>query len=354
MSSEELGNCWSLLTCIKKQASAAPFLNPVSASLVPDYYDVIKSPTDLSTITLNLSKGVYQSPADLIEELNLLFQNCFQYNPTGSPVSNEGKKLYDYTQNQLMEQFPDQRLKNAKKLSVEASIIGLQTSLAFISSQLDSLSQNITRSPKRSSVNNIPMTSSPLSQESMDTQVTKGEDEVMVDGSSSSRQSQKRNSISAENASKQERIKMLRATPIHEGYACEYCKDTYTPMWRSGPSGPRTLCNKCGVKWRAGRIFTDRPPPASTRAPSVKGAPKQLPKPKKRVITLAQKLAMANAISNPNIHEDVLIHVVETIRASLPGLQKNEEVEIDMDKLGNATLVKLYDYLHDEGILAAD
>ena len=107
------------------------------------------------------------------------------------------------------------------------------------------------------------------------------------------------------------------------------------------------------MQWRAGRIFKDRPPPPSTRAPAVKGASKPLPKQKKRVITLAQKLAMANAISNPNIDEDVLIHVVETIRSSLPGLQKNEEVEIDMDKLGNATLVKLYDYLHNEGIINA-
>lgn len=230
MSSEELGNCWSLLTCIKKQASAAPFLNPVSASLVPDYYDVIKSPTDLSTITLNLSKGVYVSPENLIEDLNMLFQNCFQYNPTGSPVSNEGKKLYEYTQNQLMELFPDLRLKNAKKLSVEASIIDLQSSLSFIKNQLDSLSQNISKSPRRSSVNNIPMTSSPLSQDSMDAHSAGGEDEIMVDRSSSSKQSQKRNSMSSDNASKQERIKMLRATPIHEGYACEYCKDTYTPM----------------------------------------------------------------------------------------------------------------------------
>lgn len=72
------------------------------------------------------------------------------------------------------------------------------------------------------------------------------------------------------------------------------------------------------------------------------------------MITLAQKLAMANIISNPNIDEDVLIHVVETIRASLPGLQKNEEVEIDMDKLGNATLISLYDYLHGEGLLNDD
>jgi hypothetical protein len=117
---------------------------------------------------------------------------------------------------------------NAKKLSVEADIIDLQSSLAFIKNQLDSLSQNISKSPRRSSVN-FPMTSSPVSQESLDTHGTNEEDEMVVD-KSSSRQSQKRASISSDAASKQERIKMLRATPIHEGYACEYCKDTYTPM----------------------------------------------------------------------------------------------------------------------------
>lgn len=173
---------------------------------------------------------------------------------------------------------------------------------------------------------------------------------------------------------RKEMVKKARATPLRDGYQCEYCKDTETPMWRGGPSGPRTLCNKCGVKWRAGRIFKDRPPPPPIRTFTTKrtgykgmvrkrssgdksssssssGAAHSSSKGKKRVISLAQKLAMANAISNPNIDEDVLIHVVETIRSSLPGLQKNEEVEIDMDKLGNNTLVKLYDYLEEEGIL---
>ncbi|KAF9349176.1 hypothetical protein BGX34_001981, partial [Mortierella sp. NVP85] len=38
---------------------------------------------------------------------------------------------------------------------------------------------------------------------------------------------------------------------------CGYCNCTITPMWRRGPSGPSTLCNACGVKWKHGKILQD-------------------------------------------------------------------------------------------------
>ncbi|XP_051143577.1 GATA transcription factor 23-like isoform X2 [Andrographis paniculata] len=31
---------------------------------------------------------------------------------------------------------------------------------------------------------------------------------------------------------------------------CSICKTTKTPLWRSGPSGPKTLCNACGIRYR--------------------------------------------------------------------------------------------------------
>ena len=34
---------------------------------------------------------------------------------------------------------------------------------------------------------------------------------------------------------------------------CEACNATSTPQWRRGPSGSRTLCNACGVKYSQGR-----------------------------------------------------------------------------------------------------
>ena len=30
--------------------------------------------------------------------------------------------------------------------------------------------------------------------------------------------------------------------------ACMQCGTTHTPQWRTGPCGPSTLCNACGVK----------------------------------------------------------------------------------------------------------
>ncbi|KAF3793826.1 Biofilm regulator 1 [Nymphaea thermarum] len=33
--------------------------------------------------------------------------------------------------------------------------------------------------------------------------------------------------------------------------ACMDCQTTRTPVWRSGPQGPKSLCNACGIrKWR--------------------------------------------------------------------------------------------------------
>ncbi|KAI8912626.1 GATA zinc finger-domain-containing protein [Gorgonomyces haynaldii] len=44
-----------------------------------------------------------------------------------------------------------------------------------------------------------------------------------------------------------------------EQRACQVCGATETPQWRRGPSGKRTLCNACGVKWSSGRLVIDRP-----------------------------------------------------------------------------------------------
>lgn len=47
----------------------------------------------------------------------------------------------------------------------------------------------------------------------------------------------------------------VKCNPDGTKKVCEYCKATETPMWRRGPSGCGTLCNKCGVKWRSGKIL---------------------------------------------------------------------------------------------------
>lgn len=44
---------------------------------------------------------------------------------------------------------------------------------------------------------------------------------------------------------------------------CTHCEVTETPQWREGPTGPKTLCNACGVRYRSGRLFPEYRPAAS-------------------------------------------------------------------------------------------
>ncbi|KAL6501092.1 hypothetical protein OROHE_025289 [Orobanche hederae] len=51
---------------------------------------------------------------------------------------------------------------------------------------------------------------------------------------------------------------------------CVHCGITKTPQWRSGPIGPKTLCNACGVRHKSGRLFPEYRPAASpTFVPSL-------------------------------------------------------------------------------------
>ncbi|CAD6205260.1 unnamed protein product [Miscanthus lutarioriparius] len=44
---------------------------------------------------------------------------------------------------------------------------------------------------------------------------------------------------------------------------CRHCGTQSTPQWREGPMGRRTLCNACGIKYRAGRLLPEYRPAKS-------------------------------------------------------------------------------------------
>jgi hypothetical protein len=85
-------------------------------------------------------------------------------------------------------------------------------------------------------------------------------------------------SISSASASAQPRI----ALPIRKkrgpkpmdrsGFYCHQCFSRDTPEWRSGPDGPRTLCNACGLSWRNIRLKAAAASTASASAPSCASA----------------------------------------------------------------------------------
>ncbi|KAG1137208.1 hypothetical protein G6F37_010855 [Rhizopus arrhizus] len=72
-----------------------PFLHPVDvvALNIPDYVDIIKHPMDLSTIEKKLNDGEYVEPKDFEEDIKLMFNNCYLYNPPSLPIHKMGRQL---------------------------------------------------------------------------------------------------------------------------------------------------------------------------------------------------------------------------------------------------------------------
>nr|XP_009394835.1 PREDICTED: GATA transcription factor 9-like isoform X2 [Musa acuminata subsp. malaccensis] len=53
------------------------------------------------------------------------------------------------------------------------------------------------------------------------------------------------------------------AAAAADGRKCLHCQTDKTPQWRTGPMGPKTLCNACGVRYKSGRLVPEYRPAAS-------------------------------------------------------------------------------------------
>lgn len=81
---------------IQNHKDAWPFLKPVDKDDVPDYYNVITSPMDLSTMEERLERDIYTTPRELVNDLKLIFNNCRQYNDATTVYSKCAVRLQKY------------------------------------------------------------------------------------------------------------------------------------------------------------------------------------------------------------------------------------------------------------------
>ncbi|KAG9248253.1 hypothetical protein BJ878DRAFT_413216 [Calycina marina] len=86
--SEEFVNQEELYEAVDKVLSelkamteySAPFLVRVNKREAPDYYNLIKQPMDLGTMSKKLKTHVYKSKAEFTYDLDLIWANCLKYN----------------------------------------------------------------------------------------------------------------------------------------------------------------------------------------------------------------------------------------------------------------------------------
>uniref|UniRef100_A0A3P8WIV3 histone acetyltransferase n=1 Tax=Cynoglossus semilaevis TaxID=244447 RepID=A0A3P8WIV3_CYNSE len=79
----------------RQDPESLPFRQPVDPMLlgIPDYFDIVKNPIDLSTIKRKLDTGQYQEPWQYVDDVWLMFNNAWLYNRKTSRVYKYCTKL---------------------------------------------------------------------------------------------------------------------------------------------------------------------------------------------------------------------------------------------------------------------
>ncbi|KAI3646818.1 hypothetical protein MP228_009746 [Amoeboaphelidium protococcarum] len=90
--------CKNTLRTLKRHGDALPFLAPVDpiALGIPTYFDVIKNPMDISTIDRKMSSQQYSNYQQFVDDVKLMLDNCFTFNPPDHPVYNSALNLQKY------------------------------------------------------------------------------------------------------------------------------------------------------------------------------------------------------------------------------------------------------------------
>lgn len=93
----------NLLTELQNHAAAWPFLQPVNKEEVPDYYDFIKEPMDLSTMEIKLENNKYTKMEEFKYDVKLICQNCRMYNGENTSYFKYANRLEKFFNNKLKE-----------------------------------------------------------------------------------------------------------------------------------------------------------------------------------------------------------------------------------------------------------
>ncbi|EEF46401.1 GATA transcription factor 9 [Ricinus communis] len=85
---------------------------------------------------------------------------------------------------------------------------------------------------------------------------------------------------------------------------CLHCAAEKTPQWRTGPMGPKTLCNACGVRYKSGRLVAEYRPAASPTFVSAKHSNSH-----RKVLELRRQKELQRAQQEQYLHQSSIFGV---------------------------------------------
>ncbi|KAI9478715.1 MAG: hypothetical protein EXX96DRAFT_505382 [Benjaminiella poitrasii] len=107
--------CEKVLTDLKNYTEhSTPFLNKVNKREAPDYFEVIKKPMDLGTVTKKMKNLVYRSKKEFSDDLYLIYENCLTYNTNAASEYRKHAIAMRRKTDRLMARVPDISIKEMK------------------------------------------------------------------------------------------------------------------------------------------------------------------------------------------------------------------------------------------------
>jgi hypothetical protein len=91
----------AIRAAVESRPFAGPFLKPVNRRHLPQYYERITHPIDLSTIKDKISRYDYRTADALVKDFELMKNNAAKFNGEVSVITKEAVAIYDWVRDQV-------------------------------------------------------------------------------------------------------------------------------------------------------------------------------------------------------------------------------------------------------------
>jgi Bromodomain len=142
--SDLVKKCFKIVTQLQKHQYSRPFLKPVDpiAEGIPDYFDIVKEPMDLSKVDKRLRSGSYINPMQFAADVRKIWSNAILYNPRKSAIyymtvqmSNYFEQIYKSVEENPFPEPPNEYVQNRVN-KIEQKLLEIKNGTADPEEQL--------------------------------------------------------------------------------------------------------------------------------------------------------------------------------------------------------------------------
>jgi hypothetical protein len=118
----------NIVTRLAQDKRFKEFTKPVDEEEIPDYYDIIENPMDLSIIMVNIDEHHYETVEDCLNDINLIVDNTLEYNPDNyheeRMIRHRACLLKDFAHEMVERELEPQFEKTCQEIKISRAIRG--------------------------------------------------------------------------------------------------------------------------------------------------------------------------------------------------------------------------------------